>query len=445
MTKHTKKSFSTKIFVLICMTLIACSAALVLGIYRLSPLLYERSSEKQIAEGIRKLHEQVKQSKESDVGKVLNDFCKNYGMKINIYDSEGNPADIPGFDEKYFIGDTLSEEGQLYYTNEEGQFLTIGDGITGFELQMPDGEIYVMVVSVSERSVASVLADGLRSPLIIVFLLMAVLCVLLSISYAKLKFSAQQLSDALRELDHRNAELKNELEYREKVETARKDFFRAASHELKTPLTILNGQLTGMLYNVGMYSDHEIYLKKALDTTKGMEQKIINMMDISMMEGGEVRAVLEEVDLAVLIRDELKIYADQMKEKKMELSADIPEHAYVCGDKRLLPKALGNILENAVKYSPESARIQIQIVQRRELWDVVIENSGVHIEEEKLQQIYQPFCRLEESRNTKTGGTGLGLYIVKQILELHHITYNMRNTEEGVCFEAKFPVYTKRA
>lgn len=441
MTKNKRKEVPSKIFAFSCLFLLICSTILVYGIYRLTPWIYERSAEQQIAEGILELQDRIDKGSTKDVGKAFNEFCEKYDVKIVIYDEEGMVLEISGLDTRHLLDNVTQNDDQMFHSSDEGQIVKDQNNIIGAEVELPDGKACFMVVSNSERSVASILSDGLKSPMIIMFIFIAILSVLLSVFYTRLAISTGRLQDALQELDQKNAELQNELEYRRKIEQERKDFFRAASHELKTPLTILSGQLTGMLYNVGMYSDHNTYLKKALDTTKSMEQKVINMMDISMMEGEEVRAVYEKVDLCDLIRDALEIYGSQIADKKIELDVSMETHAYSFGDKRLLPKVFGNVIENAVKYSEEASQIRIQITQKQEIWCVVIENTGAYIEEDKLQEIFQPFYRLDGSRNTKTGGTGLGLYIVKRILQLHDVSYRLKNTEEGVAFEAEFPLY----
>ena len=116
----------------------------------------------------------------------------------------------------------------------------------------------------------------------------------------------------------------------------------------------------------------------------------------------------------------------------MELCQNIQPDFHYKGDARLLEKVFSNVLDNAVAYSPRGAVVTVT------LQDGVlsVENSGIHIEQEDLERLFTPFYRVDKSRNRNSGGSGLGLYITKTILDHHEIIYNMVNTENGVKFTA---------
>ena len=108
-----------------------------------------------------------------------------------------------------------------------------------------------------------------------------------------------------------------------------------------------------------------------------------------------------------------------------------PEYHYQ-GDRRLLEKVFTNVIGNAVAYSPVGATVTVSLQNGI----FFVENSGIHIVEEDLKQIFTPFYRVDKSRNRNSGGSGLGLYITKTILDHHEIIHNMVNTENGVKFTA---------
>ena len=116
----------------------------------------------------------------------------------------------------------------------------------------------------------------------------------------------------------------------------------------------------------------------------------------------------------------------------MELRMDIQPEYHYQGDRRLMEKVFTNVIGNAVAYSPVGA--VITVAQKDEVFSV--ENTGVHIAEEDLERIFAPFYRVDKSRNRNSGGSGLGLYITKTILDHHEIVYNMVNKESGVKFTA---------
>ena len=120
----------------------------------------------------------------------------------------------------------------------------------------------------------------------------------------------------------------------------------------------------------------------------------------------------------------------------MTLRVSLPESFKILGDPKLLKSALENLLENAVKYSPPGEEIRISAQKESEeskLCRLAVENTGVWIPEEKIPRLFQPFYRVDGSRNKETGGSGLGLYLVKKALELQEIPYKAENTEGGFC------------
>lgn len=244
------------------------------------------------------------------------------------------------------------------------------------------------------------------------------------------------LEQVLSQRDEANALLRTELEKQKKLDQEQQEFFAAASHELKTPVTVLKGQLTGMLYQVGAYRDRDLYLKKSLKTVEEMESRILKILEVSRMERAERKAEIRRLELSQLLRESYAPYEDLMEDKGLTLRLSIPDSFQVLGDPRLLKSALENILENAVKYSPPGEEIRISVHKEQEEPEycrLALENTGVRIPEEKISRLFQPFYRVEGSRNKETGGSGLGLYLVKKALELQKITYTAENTEDGFC------------
>ncbi|MEJ9132480.1 ATP-binding protein, partial [Bacillus thuringiensis] len=118
---------------------------------------------------------------------------------------------------------------------------------------------------------------------------------------------------------------------------------------------------------------------------------------------------------------------------------------FVYTDCVLLEKACKNIIHNAIMYSPPSEKVYIKLSQESKQNHIEIQviNTGVEIKEENIQHIFEPFYRIEKSRNRNTGGSGLGLYIVKQIFESLFITYSINNTKQGVKFLVTIPLSNK--
>ena len=249
---------------------------------------------------------------------------------------------------------------------------------------------------------------------------------------------AQRLDRALTDLESANQALRGEVEQERELDRQRRAFFNAASHELKTPVTILKGQLAGMLEGVGVYRDRDKYLLRSLQVTGRMENLVREMLAISRMEMGPATVRQESVDLSALIGRQLALDAGLTEQRDQRLIQVLTPGITVTGDASLLGKAVGNLLSNASLYSPEGAEIRVWCGMREGSPVLTVENTGAHIREEALPHLFEAFYRAEGSRNQATGGSGLGLYLVKMILDRHGAACTIENTAEGVRAAARF-------
>lgn len=248
-----------------------------------------------------------------------------------------------------------------------------------------------------------------------------------------LNLLSDNLSGAMAELERANAALRRDIEHERELERQRLAFFSAASHELKTPVTILKGQLGGMLAQVGVYRDREKYLARALEVAGHMERLIREILTISRIESGGAALKYEVVDLSALLAAQLESIEELIAQRAFRLTANIQPDVQLRGNADLLSNALDNILMNALLYSPKGAAIRIWLSTDT----LRVENDGAHIPAEALKALFTPFYRVEQSRNRSSGGSGLGLYLVKLILELHGARCAVENTATGVRFTAR--------
>lgn len=250
---------------------------------------------------------------------------------------------------------------------------------------------------------------------------------------------AGNLDQALKSLQQANSQLKSEMEQERELEQRRMEFFAAASHELKTPITILKGQIEGMAQNVGVYKDRDRYLARAGEVTATLQGMVQEILTISKMESAGFQVKKKEMDLAELIRVQIAELNDLLEEKKMELTLSLPETCKCMADPGLMETVIRNLLVNALRYSPAGEEIRVELLKKEQEKELVftVENTGVHIPEQDFARIFDAFYRIDSSRNRKNGGSGLGLYIVREILEQHGAWYEMKNTKKGVLFQFK--------
>ena len=250
---------------------------------------------------------------------------------------------------------------------------------------------------------------------------------------------AGKLSTALTELESANQALRGEVERERELDRQRMAFFNAASHELKTPVTILKGQLTGMLEGVGVYQNRDKYLLRSLQVTGRMENLVQEMLTISRMEAGAAALKQEPVELSALIEEQLQLDTGLLEQRGQHLAKELTPGVTTMGDAALLGKVLGNLISNAALYSSDGAEIRVWCGWQEGRPAMTVENTGAHIGEDALPHLYEAFYREEGSRNRSSGGSGLGLYLVKMILDRYGAMCRIKNTADGVQAAVCFP------
>ena len=249
---------------------------------------------------------------------------------------------------------------------------------------------------------------------------------------------SKKLAAALSELQEANQKLQADIDMERRLEKQRVEFFAAASHELKTPITIIKGQLQGMLYQVGRYKDRETYLAQSLEITDTLGKMVQELLTISRLDTPGYTCKKSNLNLSNFIIDRITVFEDLFMQKDLTVEQSISPEIYILGDMQLLQKALDNLLGNAAAYSGAGNQVLIKLWKETETTTLTIENTGAHIPDEAISKLFEPFYRVDQSRNRQTGGTGLGLYIVKTILDLHGAKIEITNTIQGVIVSVQF-------
>lgn len=228
--------------------------------------------------------------------------------------------------------------------------------------------------------------------------------------------------------------LKQEIESVSKLEKSKVDFLRSASHELKTPLMSIHIMLENMIYNIGKYKNHDIYLLKCKEEITNLSNMVQEILDTSRLNTWNNQEDHKTINLRNLLKKIIDPYIIMAKYNNINMSIDYSKTLIIESDEKLLCKALSNIISNAVSYTDEGKSIIIYFDNNA----LVIENQCRPIQEEHLIHIFDAFYRVEFDRNKSLKGNGLGLYIVKQILENINIKYSFESTELGMKFTMIF-------
>ncbi|MBD7911693.1 MULTISPECIES: ATP-binding protein [Clostridium] len=243
------------------------------------------------------------------------------------------------------------------------------------------------------------------------------------------------LSTTIEKLKRANDQLKSDLKKELLVDKERREFMAVISHELKSPITIISGQVQGMIHGIGRYKDRDKYLREVYEVTKVMENLVMEIINVSknLCSGFEIDR--EYIDISEMLREVLRSNYYFSEKKKISVYEIIEDDVFVSGDRKLLRKALNNILKNAFEHSPRGGEVRVNLNSN----GLSVKNTSVEIPKEDMEKVFHAFYRVDKSRNNRTGGSGLGLYIVYLILEKHDsIKYNLEYSDGYVVFNMEF-------
>lgn len=258
---------------------------------------------------------------------------------------------------------------------------------------------------------------------------------------------AKQINGVYAQLWEKIDALEKENKYISEMERAKVDFLRAASHELKTPLASLRILLENMQYNVGKYKDHEKYLASGVETVDRLTEMVQEILAASRLNEKYPETGKEEYPPKIALQGERELlsvpeeveavckeYEVLAKSKALALSLELEPGMRVDMNRNMFRKVCSNLIGNAVRYTDRGGFIRIMGSGR----ELVIENACEPLPQEQLAHIFEAFYRPGFERSRETGGTGLGLYIVKEILEANEAEYRFEPFWEGMRFAIKF-------
>ncbi|MFF2910573.1 sensor histidine kinase [Paenibacillus sp. NPDC057934] len=242
---------------------------------------------------------------------------------------------------------------------------------------------------------------------------------------------SRKLDSALGELQEANQQLVSDMKEKQKMEIAQQEFFANASHELKTPISIIKGFAEGLQDGVSAgKQDH--YIGVIIEESEKMEMLVQDMLNLATLQSDTLKLRKTTYMLSELVEDVMGKLVYLLKQKNLEAVIIPSNELPLYGDLRWMEQVVSNLVTNAIRHAVEGSTITISIKGLEESSIFSIENTGEQIPEHQLEQIWERFFRAEPSRSRQTGGTGLGLAIVKRILDLHGCQYVAENTGMGV-------------
>lgn len=433
MKKKIRLTLGLKVFLLTSLLLLFCNLIICLLISFFTPQTYSTYLEDSLNTKVYQFLEKLKDVPYRESGSLFETFSRNPDiLSVELLDEAGKNMPLPmniTDNHSQAMGDAentaVSEEAAIH-SSAMSMTAVFSDEPASYTLQEYD-------LSFQDKNGCTLLVYGNSEPVhqlqetfrkLFPFLTLILVLVSLVFSFFYSRLIAR---------------LQKDLEKEKQLEKARLEFFSAASHELKTPVTVIKGQLEGMLFNVGVYKNHEKYLARSLEATVKLEGMIQDLLISSRLDTPDYHISFVPVNLSELTMERLALTGDLFVEKNLSVHSNIEPELWVKGDKNLLDKVIGNLISNALFYSPEDNDIFISLNCRG--YDILfcIENTGVHIPDDLLSRIFDPFYRVDQSRNKSSGGSGLGLSIVRKILKIHGSFCVAQNTEKGVRFSFRLP------
>jgi len=218
-----------------------------------------------------------------------------------------------------------------------------------------------------------------------------------------------------------------------------RQFTADASHELRTPLTVIRGQTEVILRRERSTEEYRQVLESNLEEMEWMSRMIDNLLTLSRADAGQLQIELEPVQLKRLVVEAYEECHVLAEAKKLSVFLDKIEAALVYGDEMWLRQVLVNLIDNAVKYTPEGGKIWLSLEVEAGYAKLTVKDTGIGIPEEDLPKIFDRFYRVDKARSRQIGGSGLGLSIIKWIVIAHKGRVEVTSQlEEGSCFTIWF-------
>lgn len=207
-----------------------------------------------------------------------------------------------------------------------------------------------------------------------------------------------------------------------RLESVRQEFVANASHELRTPLTVIKGYVETLLNGAQFdESARQRFLKQIAENVDNLSALINDLLNLSQLESTKSGLELRPLDGGKLAADIAKPYAVKARQKNITLTLKLPEHpVFLIANERGLQEVIGNLLDNAIKYTPETGNVTLTLSADAHAVHIEIADSGIGISAQDRERIFERFYRADKARSFEVEGTGLGLSIVKHLTQLMH-------------------------
>ena len=249
---------------------------------------------------------------------------------------------------------------------------------------------------------------------------------------------SDKLEKTIKQLRNTNIELEKDIEEKSKTDEMRKQFISDVSHELKTPIALIQGYAEGLVENVVEDAEsRKFYAEVILDESNKMDKLVKQLLELMKLEYGKREFNNKQFNINELINEVVRKSKVMLEEQKINVKFENEKEALVYADEFYIEQVITNYFTNAIKHVKEKEGKKEIIIKAEQIEDKVrisVFNTGDNIEEENINRIWNRFYKVDSSRNREDGGTGIGLSLVRAIMNNYNNKYGLNNLEDGVEF-----------
>lgn len=250
---------------------------------------------------------------------------------------------------------------------------------------------------------------------------------------------SDKLEETIKQLQRNNMELERDIEEKSKIDEMRKQFISDVSHELKTPIALIQGYSEGLIENVNTDDEsRSFYADVILDEANKMDELVKRLLELMKLEYGEREFHDTSFDICEVINEIIRNSKVVLEEQNIKVEFKMKEPVYVYADDFYIEQIIRNYFTNAIKNIKMingNKKIRINVRKtKNETIRVSVFNTGENISEENLTRIWTRFYKVDKSRNRQDGGTGIGLALVKAIMNQYGNDFGVINKKDGVEF-----------
>ena len=252
---------------------------------------------------------------------------------------------------------------------------------------------------------------------------------------------SHSLNMAISDLRQANKQLARDLKEKEEIDERRRQFLSNVSHELKTPIALIQGYAEGLSAGVTVDPEStEFYCDVIQDEAQKMNQIVKRLLNLDEIESGHMSMMPEPFNLAELVREVAESTRMLAGEKKAELVVDLPEEIPVKADQFMIESVVQNYMSNAWHYVSDPGRVEIGSRRQGNMVQITVFNTGEAIPREDIGHIWDKFYKVDKARTRSYGGSGIGLSLVKAVMTAHESRCGVNNRRDGVEFWFELPL-----